>query len=356
MSLLWIDSFDHYATADILEKYTSHNGGSILPTGGRRSSPNMRVGGLTSVLFKGGLSATGPTFVMGVAIKPITLSSGALKMMGIWDGAFGGKDQTYFQINPDGSITAVRGNNAQTSPGVIQGGVTGLGTTSVPLTMSVYTYVEFKVLLHASAGTVQVKFNGTTVLNLTGQNTAGSIGSAVWNGFFFAPQGSAGASGTIDFDDLCVLDGTGSAPWNDFLGDLRVDSRFSTAPGANTGFTPSTGANWQNVDDAAPNDDTDFNSTATVGLTDTFVVQDAPVVGSAILGIQHNLSVRKLDAGAGTIAPIVRHGGVDNVGAGLNPSIAYAFLTQTVQANPGTGLQWTEADFNAAEFGYRKTV
>jgi hypothetical protein len=135
-----------------------------------------------------------------------------------------------------------------------------------------------------------------------------------------------------------------------------VDARFPTAAGATTGWTPSTGANWAAVDDAAPNDDTDYTSAAAAALTDTFVTQDAPVAGATIYGVQHCLAVKKSDAGFATIAPVIRHGTTNYPGADLAPGTTYAYALSIAATNPGTSAQWTEAGFNAAEFGYTRTA
>src|SRR5262252_3237638 len=62
------------------------------------------------------------------------------------------------------------------------------------------------------------------------------------------------------------------------------------------------GSNFQNVDDATPNADTDYNQ-ATGVATDTFVVQDVPVTGAILYGVQHCMITKKSDAKAATIAP-----------------------------------------------------
>ena len=138
--------------------------------------------------------------------------------------------------------------------------------------------------------------------------------------------------------------------------DVRVDARRPTAPGATTGWTPSAAPNWSCVDDSAPNDDTDYVEATAVGLTDTYAVQDAPVAGGTIYGVQVNLSTKKTDAGSCSLAPIVRHSGTDQVGSAFNPGTAYAFARAVYPTNPGTGAAWTESDFNAAEFGLQRTA
>jgi hypothetical protein len=110
------------------------------------------------------------------------------------------------------------------------------------------------------------------------------------------------------------------------------------------------------VNDAAPDDDATYVAAPAAGVVDTYVVQDAPVVGGTLYGIQHCLAMKKLDAGICAVAPVVRHAGLDYVAPDLSPSTAYAFSHQIGTINPGTGLAWTEAGFNAAEFGFKRTA
>lgn len=359
--LLYLDSFDHYVTADLAEKWTttgSVNGGSVTISSatGRRSSNSLRLscGTSTNATFwaQKGLTPSDATAVVGFAIGVPAGMIGAsgIAIASLRDVAVA---QLTLRLNQDLSLSVIRGPQA---------GGTVLGTSSAgALAAGVVAYLEWKALIHLSAGTVEVRVNGVSLagVNLTGQNTRNTATaqytSVIVGHFESIINTCNGAARDLDVDDLYVCDGSGAAPWNTFLGDCRVDPRVPTAAGATTGWTPSTGANWQNVDDAAPNDDTDYNTAASAGVTDTFVVQDAPVVGATIYGIQHCLSMKKTDAGVCTVAPVIRHAGVDNVGAALAPGTTYAYGLQIAATNPGTGAAWVEADFNNAEFGYRRT-
>lgn len=364
MALLFMDSFDHYVTADLLDKWTASgitSAGSstitIAPAAGRRASGGLRLG-LSGMPNNGVIYAhktvvaTDPTCVSGFAYghgyAGANVNNG-WAIAGIRDGA---GPQISLCLNANNTLAVKRGDH--------QGTV--LGNTAVALGAGIYTFVELKVLIHPSAGTVEVRFNGAAVLGpLTGLNTRATANSA-WTTLVFGTQPAlsfnvvGGGSGNMDYDDVYLLDGAGAAPWNTFLGDCRVDARYPTAAGATTGWTPSTGANWSCVDETAPNDDTDYTAAAAAGLTDTFVVQDAPVAGAAIYGVQHCLNAKKTDAGAASIAAVIRHGGVDYVGANQNPGTTYAELLAIAATNPGTAAAWTEAGFNAAEFGYKRTV
>ena len=353
MALLFMDSFDNYVTADLLEKWTTTAvGGSdtlgIQAAAGRRSSGGLRHAHITNSNAGSAskvLTASGATAIVGVALKMPTPAfyTGVLTIVQATSA------QVSLRVNTDLTLSVYRG--------AFNSG-TLLGTTVTPIVANVFAYLELKVLLSTTVGTIDLRVNGASVLALTSQNTQ-ATGSATWTAVALGQHAAGGSDAnnhTKDFDDLYVLDGSGAAPWNDFLGDCRVDVCVPTGAGATTGWTPSAGANWQCVDDAAPNDDTDYTSAASAGLVDTFVVQDAPVAGAAIYGVQHCLSVKKTDAGIATIAPVIRHSGVDYVGADLFPATGYAYALAIAATNPGTGVAWTDAGFNAAEFGYKRTT
>lgn len=363
MALLFIDSFDHYATADLFEKWTTGgNGGtgdavlSIGSGGGRRSTNSLRIltatGGNRYCHATKTLSPVDPTTcIAGCAIRVPAgvIGASSIQVMGLKDGA---TTQVGLRVNPDLTLSVFRGTHGS-SPTV-------LGTTSATLTAGSFGFIEWSVLIHPSAGTTTVRLNGAAALTLTGQNTR-STAASQWTSFVLGMDSIAansylGSPQNIDHDDIYIVDASGAAPWNAFLGDCRVDARLPTGAGATTAWTPSTGSNWQNVDDAAPDDDTTYNSSATVAQTDTFVVQDAPVVGATIYGVQHCVSLKKSDAGTCTVAPVVRHSSTDYPRAAIAPGTSYAYGLVIDQVNPGTSAQWTEAGFNAAEFGYKRTA
>jgi hypothetical protein len=352
MALLFMDSFDHYVTADLTEKWTTASGGttSISAGAGRRSSAAARITFASNGYLLKGVGASGATAIVGCAFRASAL--GGQQILGVYDAGVNAT-HVYLTVNSDGSLTAYRGSAIA---GVANSGNVGtvLGSSAAGvLSANVYAYVELKVLLSDTVGTVTVRVNGLPVITRTAQDTA--QGSLVWTAAWIGNVTST-ISASLDFDDLYVCDGSGAAPCNDLLGDVRVDVRLPTAAGASTGWTPSAVVNWQNVDDATPNDDTDYNATTTLSATDTFVTQDAPVVGATIFGLQHCLNAKKMDTGTCTVAPVIRHGGVDYPGVHLAPSTAYAYALAIAAVNPATGAAWTEADFNAAEFGYQRTT
>jgi hypothetical protein len=93
-----------------------------------------------------------------------------------------------------------------------------------------------------------------------------------------------------------------------------------------------------------------------VGNKDTLNFPVLINTSATLYGVQVCCGAKKTSAGGGAIASVIRHSSTDNVSAGQNLSTDYTVTTFLHPTNPGTGLDWTEAEFNAAEFGYQKTA
>lgn len=343
MAFLFADSFDHYATADLGKKWTTVFGCSISAGNGRHGSACMRQGSVNDQL-RVALTPADNTIICGFTFKPGT---------GVFNRTFWGVLSPQFaayqitmRMNPDGSVEVRRGTG------------TVIGTSAAGIVSSTtHTQLQVKCTFHTTTGYLEVRANGSTtpIITFTG-NTSGT-GATTWGG---VQLGDANIEGgpfgvTWDFDDFWVLDGSGSNR-NNFLGDCRVDAHFVTADGANTGSTPSTGSRFQCVDDTAPNGDTDYNTLTAAGQKDTFVLQDLLATGSAILAVQVLTAAEKTDAGVADLGPVLRIGGTDYEGSGTTQSTAYAYTRNTYEVSPATGLQFTEAEFNAMEAGYKRTA
>jgi hypothetical protein len=223
---------------------------------------------------------------------------------------------------------------------------TVLGTSVVTLSTAAWYHIQVKVTIDDSTGTYEVRLDGTNVLSGTGADTRNG-GAATANRIKF--QGVAGSS--FEFDDVVILDTTGAAN-NDFPGEVKITLSMPTGAGNYSQWTPSTGSNWQNVDENPINSDTDFNSSSTAGQIDTFARAAVTVTG-AILGVKANLTHRKDDAGTREIAALCRSGGADTAGATKTCNSSYRIDSEYYEQDPSTAAAWTESGFNAAEFGVK---
>jgi hypothetical protein len=364
MALLFVDGFDHYGTAEIAQKWGGVSVGTgstmgIAPGAGRRGGGCLRhtfALGTTGALATVSRPVTADTagFAIGVAVKmpSIYIGTGGVSLLTLQGG---GINHLALVVRASGALEVWRLSGS---------GHVLLGTFTVLLPLDQFAYVELAGTIAVSPnGIVQGQVNGAPGLNVTGAGTI--AGAALWTTVVLGQTNGTGVSWpssnlniakTVDYDDFYACNGLGPFPWNTFLGDVRVDPRFPTANGANATWTPSSGTNHAAlVDDPTPNGDVDYNESGLVGQMDTFVMQPAPA-GSVILGIQHCFNMKKLDTGSCLVAPVVRHAGAQYLDTALGVSETYAFGTVAQTINPGTGQPWTEAGFNAAEFGYTRTA
>lgn len=340
MAFLFCDSFDHYSTTQLLQKWTNYASAApkITASVGRNSSQALEFDSTYSIQKV--LVSSGNTFIIGFAKKP---SSG-----GGANGFFQLTDATVTHItigvNGDGTWWVKRG----TSIGTL------LGNTTAVQSSGTYDYWEIKIVIDDTTGSVTIRKNGSTVMSLTGQDTR-NAGTAGWTSFWLTGQTT---TDNAYYDDLYVLDGSGSSPYQDFLGDVRVASHYPNGAGSNNGSTPSTGSDRSlTVDEAIGNADTDYNTLPAGGSAkDTFAMQSLVAAGTAIMAFQTCITAKKTDAGSGSLCPVIRHGSTDYEGLSVAQSTSYVCYHQPYVANPGTSAQMTESDFNALEVGYKRTA
>lgn len=340
MALLFVDGFDHYASADLAKKWNSYNSSTVgIEAAGRNSTNGLAIyHNAASGTF--GIIKSFPSnsnqFIFGVAVAPnldpnrgtrcmLHLNDASVTHLSVW-------------ITAAGRIDVYRGF-----------GSTLLGSASVYLADDVYSYVEIKAAIHDTTGAVTVRVNGQSALTLTNIDTRNG-GTTNWELVSLGANGAvAGSDRAFVFDDLYIADSSGSVN-NDFLGPRRVITIFPTGAGASTDFTPSTGSNWQNVDDTSLDSDTTYNSESTPGDHDTYAFGNVGVTGS-VAGIQHNLMVRSDGSGSETVRPKTRIGGVDYNGTTQALTTAYTDVREVVELSPATTSAWTTTEIDGAEFG-----
>ena len=79
---------------------------------------------------------------------------------------------------------------------------------------------------------------------------------------------------------------------------------------------------------------------------------DTSTATTGVLGVQLVTLMRKDDAGTRTLAPTVRSGGANYTGTGVSLGAGYAAGLQVYENDPATGVAWTKAGVDGAEFGF----
>lgn len=343
MALLFCDSFDHYTEGDIALKWTTSSGELAISTSYGRNSTNglrLRTDAASDAYVRKVFSSTFTTLIAGCSFNPSGSGTGARPVLAFDDQSVPG-EQIGVGVNYDTNQLFVTRNG------------TILATGTTVLTAGVSYYIEFQATISAT-GAYELRINGTTELSDASVDTRGSgtstvnavrlggtLGVSVYGGGSFQNIGNV--------DDLYICDDSGSTN-NDFLGDIRVCCLFPDGPGTTTGLTPSTGVNWQNVDETDIDDDTTYNSGG-VGDLDTYTMTDLPVTTGTIYGIQSVVTGRKDDSGSRTMAPVWHLSATDYVGTARALSTDYSMGLQVYETSPDTSVAWTISEVNGAEHG-----
>ena len=367
MGQVFLESFDHLDVADFTKKWTSSvvAGGTpvlaISAGNGGHGSASLRFTGadVSHAVFRtcSAPAPSGPTCIFGCLFKINTLVLSTSTTEGnnsslIFGVRLAGVTMVWFQLNTDGTISALRGTSV-------------LATSTFALSTGVAYYLEFKITISNTLGVVKFWLNGVLDATLDVTGTGGSPldtnnGGATdtWNAIKLGSVNTNGPALVMDYDDIYLFDGSGSYN-NDVVGPQRIDAIFATAEGATINGTPSTGTdNSALVDEAAANGDTDYVTLAAAGDLDTYVMQNHPVPGASITGMQAVLWARKADAGTALLAPVIRMGGVDYVhGTPQAPGPDYRALCFQYERSPVDGTTALDTtDIDNLEAGPKKTV
>lgn len=336
MALLFFDGFDHGGNDSqaTVKKWDAY-GAMIGPTTtNARNGVSLRMY-VSEDLTK--LLPPGTTFILGFALRLGNPPDPAYNLLQFREGA---------TIHMSAHMTAA-------GLLVIKRGSTPIATATVAVALNSWIYVEVKVVIHDTTGSVVVRFDGVNVpfdASLTGIDTrnggTGLVDRVVLNGVH-------GSSPYTMIDDLYICDASGSIS-NDFLGICAIETLLpQVGNGDLVGLTPSTGTDHGAlVGEIPPTDDSGYNTGDTTGQTDSYNYPSLALPGS-VLAVQTNLYARKTDAGARTVAPVMRLGGVTYPGTAVAPLTTYRYLPQVWETNPATGLAWTTADVAAMQAGMK---
>lgn len=226
-----------------------------------------------------------------------------------------------------------------TAVDTIDVGAAGFSTTNT------WFHLGITYKAHASTGFVSVYLDGTKILEFTG-NTGTQA-----DGVYFGGRSTSinGWTNYAYFDDFYVDSASGDAdaapPSYRFLWQA-VNAAGTSAAWTATGASP----NYACVDDAVPNDDTDYISAASSGLVDYYNTASVAVpTGYVINAVIPTGWAKKTDAGTDSEIKLgTRLSGTDVDGTAQNLPTAYGLVFERHATKPGGG-SWSESDANSAE-------
>lgn len=331
--LRFIDGFKHYGTADMAKKWSHIDGITIYNAGAPTGGGHAVFTGIQNAMWKSFDAQR--VWIVGVRHRWSGLDDSLHRIM------YGSSLQIGLHVRSGGYLTVLRSTSN-----------TEIARSAEPLLIEdAWKYIEMKVYISSTSGTVDVRVDGQDVINLSGINT-NPLGitdqTATTTGF---------GTGWVDADgqgltDYYVCDGQGSLN-NDFLGDVEVQTLYPNAAGNNSQWTPLSGDNYTNVDESVSDNDTSYVYASSAGTIDTYEYDSMTAVSGVVHGIQHNIWARKAMSGSVSVAPVTRPNATDYTGESQTVASTYADLMVIEETNPDTGLTWTISEVNAAQFGQK---
>lgn len=334
MSLIFCDGFDHYNTPT--QKWNISTGNTIGAGQARNGTGGLSQGGNQSQKTVLG-SQEHATFILGCAVKRGS-PTGTFEMR--FQSDTGATTHVTVQITSVGEIKVFRGTVAGTQLG---------STVSANIAADVWYYIEAKVVLNDTTGSVVVKLNGVQVFSATSQDTKNAGTKTVFDSI-----GLAIANVVAAVDDVYLLNGAGATN-NDFLGDIKIETLYPNGNGNSSALTGSDGNSVDNyllVDETPPNT-SDYNGSATDNLTDTYTMGNLTTSAGTIYGAVFYAYAAKNDAGTKGGAIIVRSAGTDYEQTDNALATSYTYYKDILETDPATAAAWTITNINAVEAGWK---
>ena len=326
--LPFLDSFDHYLTADGSQKWTS--GVGILAGGGRRGTNG-------AIIEDSGISKTfnneyGTLYVGGAFKNP---GNSLIKLSNTLSGI-----QVALNTVGDGRLKMTGGSthgdptNGSWFPPDMWNGVTP------PILNDRWYYIEMKAESTGSGINVIVRINEEVVITE----------SIVFIGTLYSHSGWAtlsiqgqGGGLTTNVDDVYV-DADG------FYGDVNIDVIHPDGPSSSMWIPSPAVANWLNVKDIITDGDATVVSSATANDLDLYTMEDIPS-NAIVKAIQGIASVKKDTAGLAALK--LQYGATG--GSPLFSNEFYPSELSYIMLRDGRKDILTAAAINALIFGPLRT-
>lgn len=337
MSLLFIDSFDHYTNLD--DKWDGSSfGGNMKPIqgAGRFGGAALQIkasagGGLRSKSI-----ITTQELIVGFAVLMTTDHAVGIDFSNAGD-------PNVFDITIDPASGVITMN--------FDSGAETIATATSTVTEDTWFYIELRAKAHASLGEMEIRVNNVVKASATGLDL--SVGADL-------EEVGIRASNNLQLayiDSLYILDTLGTSN-NTFIGDSRVVTLYPGADGILNQFSPSTIAadNFTMTNETLFDDDTTFVESGIVGAKESYDNQslaDAGISPGTIFGVQVVNASKKTDAAELRYRDQMVIAGVhfdDGVDTTATASI-YKMTTMIRDTDPSDDATWTESKVAAVGSG-----
>lgn len=348
MSLLFMDGFDAYATAQIVDKWTNSNqlsGSNVtIASPGRFGSGNRldqtptvagNLVGINKSLIQGPQTSLvngfawkygGAAFASpGTCIWALFDSTGAI-LASIFVNAAGG-----LEYHVGLSATPLVSSN----PGIVN--------------VQAWGHVGLDVVLSSSAaGSVLLYFNGNQIASISSVVTAANANGCSMLGPSLYTTDTHTNPATQSYDDIYMFNKSGGVHTT-FVGDCECLSQVPNGAGHVTDFTPvGSSPNWACVNEIPPDSDTTYVEDSTVGDKDAYTNTNLTNV-STVVAVQLCAFARKDSSPARSLALGWSNGTTDVLDAGHFLNTSYTYELSPLDQNPVSAAPWTVSDINTEQ-------
>ncbi len=347
MTLLHMDGFDHYATGTAgrtdMNEYgylTSTFLDEQISSADTPFSNGRALQLLTGNRFvKKDLGANYTTLFAMAHVKVFTQFAQSHAFLTFWDSANG--IQLTVGCNNTGRLVVWRGDVGGTQLAI---------STLAYVTLGSWDHIAAKIVFSQTVGTIDIQWNGVTIaeMSLTGLDTCATANT---NARYVSLEAdSAVGSDDITFDNWYIWDDAGSAPWNAFVGERRIETVFPDADTATEQWTTSSGSDsFAMVDEASPDDDTTYLTSSTPGNRTILDTQDLISTTGTCTAVAVACLSRKTDVDATEVAAGVVSSGVESQSPDFVLAATYAGFFHIAALNPNGSVAWTPTTAQASQ-------
>lgn len=345
MANKFVDSADHYATANMYQKYTSISRAAVTAAGRNSNGILLTPGSSISVTL---VPQNGWT--VGFAWKQLPDSFGANGNIYSGGAVFtepgftGGANIVTIITNSDGTLSLQTGNSVT------------FGTTEHPLVQNTFYSIQLQYTLGGNpiSVTAELVINGAVVIEAVSANTGYNPNNLLFGGQSLCNQhtwGSGGAGGYI-IDDIWINDNTGVRNTS-YSGDLAIYCIYprqdvTTQWGVSSGATGD-GNNYKLVNEHIPDDDISYIEDENPGHVDSFFFDEVTAT-NPIPFVQLSLYARKTDEGTRAVQALL-----NNVNVGDEFYLSDDYVYNRVNLDDNDGADWSAAGVNSSSFGIQVT-
>lgn len=336
--LIFLDSFDHYSTAQRERKWTRWDFGTIVAG---RNGFGGGVSGISHAIKT--LDAERTQLTMGCAYNTRSQANEILRFRNLRNSIVAdlrhvGDGRLYFEWQAKG--------------------VTFSGETPSSFVMHAnkWYYVEMQVTV--SDDGEDISFSGTARINeeeiLNDAHTFDFATPLPYSAAFAQIWlGGPGGGFSATVDDLYVTD-------DEYLGDVAIAVLYPDALGDNEEWTPSNPAddNWDHCEEHPADDDATYVTADAVNELDMYNIDDVgPFVGT-IKGAQALWCVKKSDMGTGAVKGQWKSGVTvsEQPNAFYPSALEYLYARQAERKSLFTAADWTAAEVDALQQGLKRTL